>query len=207
MNVLLLSLLILAATNPPAGKVIVPLDAKYAKRAASLQHGGATFDVIFQHLCRAALDESAQNPKLRLEDCARSMFGGLWLWARQGGSPALQGRNDWALHFIGGGMFEGYWDSGKRAGVRKEEIDSRDPHNFYDLDDLAATTLGSRWMNHATGDNGRRWLELWATGKLTLSRSLPKLRYGHLPPGQRATSEQIRAIREAVDSALTIPAE
>lgn len=198
-------LVLLAATNVTGGKVVVPLDTIFARQAASLQRSGADFEVIFRQLCRATVDAAAKNPRLRLDDCVRSMFGGLWLWARDGGNPALQGRQDWAQHFIGGGAFEGYWDSGKKAGIRKEQIDSRDPHNYFDLDDLAATMLGSRWMDIATQPDGRRWLELWATGKLTLSRSLPKLNYGHLPPGQQATSAQIRAIRDAVDSALTVP--
>jgi hypothetical protein len=201
----LLALVLLAAANPPSDRGIVPLDTKFAKQAASLQQRRAGFDAIFQQLCRATLDESAKNPKLRLEDCARSMFGGLWLWMRDGGNPSLQGRKDSAQHFIGGGLFEGYWDSGNRAAIRKEQLDTRDPHNYFDLDDLAATMLGSRWMDLATGERGREWIEMWATGKLTLSRSLPKLNYGHLPPGTQATSEQIRAIREAVDSALKLP--
>jgi hypothetical protein len=133
------------------------------------------------------------------------MFGGLWLWVREGGNAALQGQNDKAQHFIGGGAFEGYLDSGKRAGVTKERIDSRDANNYFDLDDMAATFLGSRWMDLATQTNGQHWIELWATGKMTLSRSLPKLNNGHLPPGKQATPEQIHAIRDAVDSALKAP--
>ena len=199
-------LLLLAVSNPPPGKLIVPLDTKFQSQAAALQRSGANFDVIFRELCKSTLAEAGKSSPLHLDDCARAMFGGLWLWAREGGNPSLQGRNDWAQHFLGGGAFEGYWDSGKRAGVRKEQIDSRDPENYFDLDDMAATFLGSRWMDLATQAQGRRWIELWATGKLTLSRSLPKLNFGHLPPGKQATSEQIRAIREAVDSALTLPA-
>ena len=194
---------IAGSTNPP--KAIVPYDDKFAQQAAAMQKRGYGFDQIFTELCKTALIDVDKNPKLRLDDYIRSVFGGLWLWTRHGGSPSLQGRNDWAQHFIGGGAFEGYWDAGRTAAVTKEKIDSNDPNNFYDLDDLAATMLGSRWIDVATSPDGRRWIELWATGKMTLSRSLPKLNHGHLTPGQRATSEQIRAIRDAVDSALTPP--
>jgi hypothetical protein len=193
------------AGNTNAPKTIVPYDDKFADQAAALQKRGYGFDQILAELCKTALANVDKNPKLRLDDHIRSVFGGLWLWTRKGGSPSLQGRNDWAQHFIGGGTFEGYWDAGRTAAVTKEKIDSSDPSNFFDLDDLAATMLGSRWIDLATRDDGRRWIELWATGKRTLSRSLPKLNYGHLPPGQQATSEQIRAIRDAVDSALALP--
>src|SRR5207249_1660973 len=121
---LLFAILLLAATNETVTKVITPLDTKFAAQAAELQRRGSNFDLIFKELCRSTLDEAAKNPRLRLDDCVRSMFGGLWLWARDGGNPSIQGRDDSAQHFIGGGAFEGYWDSGKRAGVTKEEIDS-----------------------------------------------------------------------------------
>ena len=199
---------ITAGTNSPI--TVVSYDDKFAEQASALQKRGFNFDQILSELCKTALADVERNPQLLLDDHIRSVFGGLWLWTRRGGSPSLQGRNDWALHFIGGGAFEGYWDAGRTAAVAKEKIDSTDPNNFYDLDDLAATMLGSRWIDLAVNTDdtkGRRWIESWATGKRTLSRSLPTLKFGHLPPGQQATSEQIRAIRAAVESALTVPSD
>ena len=197
-----------AATNAPADRVIVPLDREFSTAAAALEKSGSNFDQIFAHLCRQALGQAAANPKLRLDDCARSMFGGLWQWANSTGNPKLQDRKDWAQHFIGGGTFEGYLDAGPRAAVTKEKIDARNSDNRYDLDDLAATMLGSRWMDIATTgglEHTKRWLELWATGKLTLSRSLPKLELGQMPQFQEAQPERVEKVRAFVNAALQPP--
>jgi hypothetical protein len=191
-------------------KTITPPDDIFAHQAATLQKRGLGFDQIFAELCKTALADVDKDPKLRLDDYIRSVFGGLWLWTRKGGTPVLQARNDWALHFIGGGAFEGYWDIGRAAAVTKEKMDSNDPNNFYDLDDMAATMLGARWMDIAVNTDdavGRHWIELWASGQYTISRSLPKLEFGHLPPGQRATPEEIRKVRDVIEAALKPPDE
>jgi protein-tyrosine phosphatase len=189
-------------------KNIVPLDRKFADQAAALAKRGFDFDRIFAELCQTLIGETEKNPKLPIEDAARSMFGGLWLWARNGGSPRFQGQNDKAQHFIGGGAFEGYWDAGRRAAVTKERMDMHDPDNYFDLDDMAATMMGARWMDLAGAEDpaqARRWVELWATGRYSLSRSLPRLHWGHMPPHADASAESIRAVRAEIDAAITLP--
>ena len=87
-------------------------------------------------------------------------------------------------------------------------MDRRDPHNFFDLDDLAATLMGSRWVDLATGEDrsaSRRWVEGWAQGRYSLSRSLPKLEFGHLATGRDASTEQIKAVRQAVQAGMPPP--
>jgi len=196
----------LVATNT----VVVPLDREFTASAVASEKSGADFDQIFAHLCRQALDKAAGSPKFRLDDWARSIFGGLWQWANSTGHPKLQGRKDWALHFIGGGTFEGYLDLGPRAAVAKEKTDSHNAGNRYDLDDLAATMLGARWMDIATNgglDQTKRWLELWATGKLTLSKSLPKLEFGQMPQFEAAQADRVQKVRAFVNAALQPPPE
>ena len=189
---------------------ITPEDRHYAEAAAALQRKGLSFDQIFAELCKTALTNADSNPKLPLEDQCRSLFGGLWLWARNGGRPSLQSRNDWAQHFIGGGAFEGYWDAGRTAAIMKERMDSRQSDNVFDLDDMAATMLGARWMDLAVSaepGQGRRWVELWASGRYTITQSLPKLKYGQIPKGQVASKEAIKTVETEVDAALGLPDE
>jgi hypothetical protein len=191
-----------------APKNIVPPDRRYALLAATLQSRGWNFDQIFAELCKTALSEADKNPKLLLDDETRAVFGGLWIWARNGGNPTLRGLNDKALHFIGGGAFEGYWDVGRTAAIIKEQIDQRDPNNFFDLDDMAATIMGARWIDIATNgglSQTRQWLELWASGRYTLSRSLPAFRFGHMQPGKNAPPEKIKAVQDAITSAMAPP--
>ena len=199
--------LVVADTLSPRQN-IVPLDRKFAGQAAELAKRGLDFDRIFAELCKTVITETERNPKLRTDDSARAMFGGLWLWARRGGNPRFQGQNDKALHFIGGGAFEGYWDAGRRAAVTKEQMDRQDPNNYFDLDDMAATMMGARWMDLATVEDrgqARRWIELWASEQSSLSRSMPSLHWGHLRPGMNAPAEKIIAIRAEIDAAITIP--
>lgn len=213
-HVIAAAALVLAEASAHAGgqattaKKIISPDEQYAVLAGNLQRSGWNFDQIFSELCKTVLGNCDRNPKLLLDDQARAMFGGLWLWSRKGGSPVLQGQNDKALHFIGGGTFQGYWDVGRSAAIIKEEIDKKDPNNFFDLDDMAATMMGARWVDIATSDNvqqNRRWLELWATSRYTLSRSLPKLAFGHMEPLKDAPAERIKAVRDAINAALTPP--
>ena len=197
------------ADSPIARPSIVPRERKFANQAASLEKRGLDFERIFAELCKTVLGDIEQNPRLRIDDSTRAMFGGLWLWARSSGKPRFQNQNDKALHFIGGGAFEGYWDVGRRAAVTKERIDEQDPHNFFDLDDMAATMMGARWMDLAAGTDpaqARHWLELWASEKYTLSRSLPNLHWGQLPSGRSPPAEKIMAIKAEIDAAITIPA-
>jgi len=201
-------LLVLAETPARAGKLIVSEDSKFAELAATCQRKGWNFDQIFRELCKTAQANLDRNPKVQVEDQARSIFGGLWIWTGRGGSAKIQGRSDWAFHFAGGGAFQGYWDLGRTAAVVKERRDSRDSGNRFDLDDMAATMLGARWVDLAANSEpviGRRWLDLWASGQYSISQSLPTLRYGQLPQGQVAPPERIEEIRDAVDAALVVP--
>jgi len=196
-----------AQTNPPA-KPIVTEDTKFAALAAKLQARNVDFEHIFQELCKMVITNVNANAKVRLDDQVRAMFGGLWLWCRSGGTPEFQGQNDKAMHFIGGGAFEGYFDVGRSAAVIKEEVDRQDPNNFFDLDDMAATMIGARWVDIATSENtkqARAWVELWASGKDTLSRSLPKMRWGHIEPGKDAPPEKVKAVLEAITKAIVPP--
>ena len=186
----------------------VPRERKFADQAVALAKRGLDLDRIFAELCQTVISETGQNPKLRIDDSVRSMFGGLWLWARGGGSPRFQGQTDKALHFIGGGAFEGYWDVGRRAAVTKERIDRQDPNNFFDLDDMAATMMGARWMDLASAEDSaqaRRWVELWASGQFTLSRSMPRLHWGRMRPGTDAPPERVVAVKAEIDAAITLP--
>src|SRR5712675_2238938 len=133
-----------AQTNPPP-KPIVTEDTKFAALAAKLQTKNMDFEHIFQELCKVVITNV--NAKTRLDDQVRAMFGGLWLWCRNGGTPEFQGQNDKAMHFIGGGAFEGYFDVGRSAAIIKEEVDRQDPNNYFDLDDMAATMMGARWVD------------------------------------------------------------
>lgn len=194
----------------PSSKKVESFDRKFAEQAAKLSRAGWNFDRIFTDLCKTTLSNLTTNPRLRLDDQVRSMFGGLWIWGRNGGQPTLQGYQDKALHFIGGGAFQGYWDVGRSAAVVKEQIDRKDPNNFFDLDDMAATMMGARWMDLATADDpdeARRWVELWASGQYTLSRSLPKMNFGHMQPGKTAPPEKIKAVQDTIAAQMKLPAE
>lgn len=206
--VLLLTAQVWADGGAPTMRVLHPEDNKYAALAAYYQKEGLKFDQIFSVLCKMALSNADNDPKLTLSDQVRSLFGGLWLWSQNGGNSVLQSRVDWAWHFIGGGTFEGYWDVGRSAAVIKERVDSHDPSNWFDLDDMAATMLGARWMNLATDKDpgrARRWVELWASGQWTINRSLPKLQFGQMPQGKEASAQAVESVRQAMDKALTLP--
>ena len=201
MRILLLLLLFVGGSGAAAGQPLAALpdigapdDKRIAAVAGQLQRGGSDFDRIFSELLAAVLQETATNAHVRLDDRIRSVFGGLWIWGTGPGRPALQRRQDWALHFIGGGAFEGYWDAGTTAGLIKEQADARDPYNRYDLDDLTATMLGARWVDLATTNSAaaaRRWVQAWASRRLTINASLPKLQFGQLPKGKQASAEAI----------------
>ena len=207
------ALLLLALGATVAGAqtnshVVAAAGQAYAARAAVGQAAGLDFTGIFSNACRQVLDTVAGNPRRRVDDEARAMLGGLWQWARRGGRPLLQGQADKALHFLGGGAFQAYWDAGHAAAVIKEEIDRGDPGNRFDLDDLAATMLGARWADLATTSDAaanQRWLARWASGECSLAKTLPALKFGRLSAGATATPEELKAIQEAVTAALPAP--
>lgn len=190
---LLLTGTLAATTNAP--------HRQYAERAAALQKAGADFDGLFAALCSNVLVVCDRDPGRRVDDEVRALFGGLWLWAQAGGRPALFGQEDKALHFIGGGAFQGYLDAGRAAGVIKEELDRRDPHNAFDLDDMAATMMGARWVDLATTDDqrqNRRWVAHWADPRRRLTATLPALTFGRLAQGATATPAEIKRVQDAV---------
>lgn len=192
-------------------EIVTPIDDHYSNLARRLQHRGQSFDRIFSSLCQEVLTNAApRGVDLPLTDRIRACFGGLWIWTRQGGAPVVQGRQDWALHFIGGAAFQGYWDAGRAAAIIKERADAAGIGNRYDLDDLAATMLGARWMDLAVNGSesqARAWLVLWAERKLTIDRSLPPLRFGQMPAGETAAAEMIQEIWQATERELHAPAE
>jgi hypothetical protein len=194
---LLLTGALAATTNTP--------HRQYADRAAALQQAGADFDATFSALCSNVLVVCDRDPDRRVDDEVRALFGGLWLWARAGGRPTLFGQPDKALHFIGGGAFQGYLDAGRAAAVIKEELDRRDPGNAFDLDDLAATMMGARWVDLATTDDqqqNRRWVAHWADPRRRLSATLPALTFGRLAQGVSATPAELKRVQEAVVAGL-----
>ena len=170
-------------------------DQKFAIQARNLQLRNWSFDDIFAALCRTALTNAQANPAINIQDEARSIWGGLWLWTckdveplplfHAGGlgqlHPAPDGTVDhgydiitlqkhYAQHFIAGGMFEAYFDAGRWAGVRKERLNSV-TGDYFDYNKVAVTSMGARWVDVAVdGDAGhtKRWLDLWASGSNTM---------------------------------------
>src|ERR1700733_14392592 len=109
-------------------------DQKFAVQARNWRLRNWTFDDIFAALCRTALANAQTNPSVNIQDEARSIWGGLWLWTckdeeplplfHAGGLPVLHPAPDgtvdhgydvitlqkhYAQHFIAGGMFEAYF--------------------------------------------------------------------------------------------------
>ena len=108
-------------------------------------------------------------------------------------------------HFIAGGMFEAYFDMGRKAGVQKERLNSV-TGDYFDYNKVAVTTMGARWVDVAVeGDaqHAKRWLELWASGRYTLSKSMPKLHWESLPPFVDSTPERVKAVEDEVAAAIT----
>jgi hypothetical protein len=209
-------------------------DQKFAALARNLQLRNWTFDDIFATLCRTALTNAQTNADVDIQDEVRSIWGGMWLWTckdieplplfHAGGLGALhpgpKGTVDhgydvitlqkhYAQHFIAGGMFEAYFDSGRWAGVRKERLNSV-TGDYFDYNKVAVTSMGARWVDVAVNgdaEHTRRWLELWASRRYTLSKSLPRLHWRSLPPFVDATPEEIKAVEDEVDAAITFPTD
>jgi hypothetical protein len=207
-----------------------PEDAKFAVLARDLQARNWSFDDIFARLCRAALTNAQADPRLSIQDEARSIWGGMWLWTcktveplplfHAGGFGPLHATADgkydhgydlvtlqkhYAQHFIAGGMFEAYFDMGRKAGVQKERLNSV-TGDYFDYNKVAVTTMGARWVDVAVeGDaqHAKRWLELWASGRYTLSKSMPKLHWESLPPFVDSTPERVKAVEDEVAAAIT----
>ncbi len=209
-------------------------DKRFAIQARNLQLRNWSFDDIFAALCRTALTNAQANPAINIQDEARSIWGGLWLWTckdveplplfHAGGlaprRPAPDGTIDhgydivtlqkhYAQHFIAGGMFEAYFDAGRWAGVRKERLNSV-TGDYFDYNKVAVTSMGARWVDVAVGGDAahtKRWLELWASGRYTLSKSMPRLHWRSLPPFVDSTPAEVKAVEDEVDAAITFPTE
>jgi hypothetical protein len=222
-----------AAGQLPAPPVTFPPeDAKFAVLARGLQARNWSFDDIFAKLCRTALTNAQADPRISIQDEARSIWGGMWLWTckaveplplfHAGGfgplHPTPDGKFDhgydlvtlqkhYAQHFIAGGMFEAYFDMGRKAGVQKERLNSV-TGDYFDYNKVAVTTMGALWVDVAVeGDaqHAKHWLELWASGRYTLSKSMPKLHWESLPPFVDSTPERVKAVEDEVDAAITFP--
>jgi len=218
----------------PATIRFPPEDRRFADLARTLQARYWTFDDIFAALCRAALTNVQANPKLNIQDQTRGIWGGMWLWTHEsieplplfhdGGLGVLHGTVDgkydhvydlvtlqkhYAQHFIAGGMFEAYFDAGRLAGVRKERLNSVSG-DYFDYNKVAVTSMGARWVDVALdgdAEHTRRWLELWASSRYTLSKSLPRLHWRSLPPLVDSTPEEIKTVENDVDGAVTFPSD
>jgi len=222
-----------AADGPvPLPIKLPPRDLEFAAQARNLQARNWSFDKIFAELCRTALTNAETNPRISIQDEARSIWGGLWLWTcrdaeplpmfHAGGLGARQVMPDgtvdhgydlvtlqkhYAQHFIAGGMFEAYFDMGRRAGVQKERLNSV-TGDYFDYNKVAVTTMGACWVDVAVeGDaqHTKRWLELWASGQYTLSKSMPKLHWESLPPFVGSTPERVKAVEDEVAAAIKFP--
>lgn len=220
-----------AVDQPPALPIkFPPEDTKFANMARDLQARNWSFDDIFAKLCRTALTNAQDNPRISIQDEVRSLWGGMWLWTckaieplplfHAGGFGALHPTGDgkfdhgydlvtlqkhYAQHFIAGGMFEAYFDMGRKAGVQKERLNSA-TGDYFDYNKVAVTTMGARWVDVAVeGDaqHTKRWLELWASGQYTLSKSMPKLHWESLPPFVDSSPERVKAVEDEVAVAIT----
>src|SRR5579859_694018 len=223
----------LAADKPLSPPIKFPAaDVKFAAQAKDLQERNWSFDKIFAELCRTALTNAQANPKISIQDQARSIWGGLWLWTcpdaeplpmfHAGGLGERQVMPDgtvdhgydlvtlqkhYAQHFIAGGMFEAYFDMGRQAGVQKERRNSVSG-DYFDYNKVAVTTMGARWVDVAVegdSEHTKRWLELWASGQYTLSKSMPKLHWESLPPFVASSPERVKAVEDEVSAAITFP--
>lgn len=154
---------------------------------------GLDFKAIFQRLC-------ARSRGREPIQAAKEIFGGLHLWIERGASPRIQGREDLASHFIVGGWLASIYGSkaAEAAGYHKELRDSRDPEKGFDLDDLAATLFGARWVDRTLSKPDS--LEAWAQGALSLG-SLAPLKLGRMPPRKLPPAEKLEAASNWADEA------
>ncbi len=197
-----------AEPPPTKRREFVAVDRAYAERAHQLAGNRPTdLDTLLSVMCATALQKTAAADGRPLEDEIRAVFGGLWIWSRNQGQPRFQHRHDLALHFIGGGAFQGYWDAGTSAALVKERADARGPGGRYDLDDLAATMLGARWIELATtgtADQNRAWIERWARRRSTLATAIQPLRFGQRS-ADTVSPEEIATVWRQVNTMLSRP--
>lgn len=166
----------------------------YRVLAEDLEAAGVDFPAIFRRACAEAARRGGGARE------TKAMLAGLMTWLGDRRLPrtiGLQGRLDWAFHFVYGAWLESVASGlGERAAVEKESRDARAPGNVYDLDDLTATFLGARWTAREVPR-----LSDWGDGRRRLE-TLPPLRMGKLPRGVLADARQLQAVRDFVAAAL-----
>ncbi len=167
--------------EPPVPGLDSPEARAYAAEAALLSARDPDFSHVFAGLCRLMRSDPRKGRSARTKTA--DLFRGLIRWTRAGAAPSLQGREDWALHFVYGGYLSAVYGrtTADAAALAKEERDAITPGNAFDLDDWAVTRVGARWADEAA--KGRSpWLDGWANGTYRLDR-VPKLTFGKLPRG------------------------
>src|SRR5271168_1036414 len=97
-----------AADLPSAPPIkFPPEDKKFAALARDLQARNWSFDDIFAKLCRTALTNAQDNPRISIQDEARSIWGGMWLWTCKAIEPLplFHAGGFGTLHPTGDGKF------------------------------------------------------------------------------------------------------
>ncbi len=168
--------------------------AYYRRLAEGLEATGMDFPEIFRSACALAASRGGGAQE------AKVMLAGLVTWLGDRERPrtiGLQGRLDWAFHFVYGAWLESIAEGfGERAALEKERRDAATPGNAYDLDDLAATFIGARWSRREIAR-----LSEWGDGRRHLG-SFPRFALGRLAPGAVADTRQIEAARAFARAAL-----
>jgi len=132
----------------------------------------ADFSQFFTDVCRQGRD---------LREIVRVLVA----WTGRGGQAELQGRHNWTIHFIYGAACELNFGLGYFAAIMKESHDKASGDDF-SFDDMAASMAGAEWVHQVEHDP--QWLKQWQTGRLTLAKNLPALRYGPGAYSQREAS-------------------
>jgi hypothetical protein len=168
--------------------------ADYRRLAEGLEGTGMGFPDIFRSACALAASRGGGAQEVKV------MLAGLVTWLGDRERPraiGLQGRLDWAFHFVYGAWLESIVSgAGERAAIEKERRDAATPGNVYDLDDLAATFIGARWARREVAR-----LAEWGDGRRHLC-SLPRFELGRLAPGVVADERRIEAARAFARAAL-----
>lgn len=166
----------------------------YRALAEGMEAAGVDFPAIFRRACAEAVRRGGSAHETKV------MLAGLVTWLGDREKPrtiGLQGRLDWAFHFVYGAWLESIASGlAERAGIRKEERDAFALGNAYDLDDLAATFIGGRWAQREVPR-----LSDWASGRRRLEE-LPPLNLGKLAPRTVADAAQVQAARDFAAAAL-----
>lgn len=130
------------------------------------------FDVLFALAC---------NEVVKGTITVKKMFFILLRYSGLYGGLTIQGRSDWALHFILGGAIEATLGMGERAGRFKEWRDAVFGGDV-DPNDYAATLAGSMFVQKAADSE---WLRTWSDGTRRLTTNLPEFNY-------HATTQEVK---------------